>query len=92
MSNWMNEAGEPYMTHAQLAFEAALDEQDAIERAENHFYEDWGYEEDDVDPEDCEHGDASHSRKTDIWTCDICGTVIDDLEFIDGDWWPRYAG
>ena len=32
MSNYANEAGEPYMTAAALNFEAALDEQYAAER------------------------------------------------------------
>ena len=35
--------------------------------------DDDGYE-DDVDPEDCEHGDASQRRQG--WECDICGSLL----------------
>jgi hypothetical protein len=39
------------------------------------------YESDDVDPDDCEHGDASqHKRRG--WECDICGvplTMVTDV-------------
>ena len=42
MSNWMNEAGEPYMTAAQLAFEASLDEQSAYDRQFDDYYDDRG--------------------------------------------------
>lgn len=45
MSNWMNEAGEPYMTAAQLRFEAELDEQSWHERqADYYMNDDYGYE------------------------------------------------
>jgi hypothetical protein len=54
MSNYANEAGEPYMTAAQLNFEAALDEQYAEEawfdRQEAWDAEDeWDEDEDDLD-------------------------------------------
>lgn len=48
-SNWQNEAGEPYMTASQLAFEAALDEQSAMEQWEDRFYDEAPPED-----EDCE--------------------------------------
>jgi len=54
----MNEAGEPYMTAAQLRFEAELDEQSAHERMMDDFYDsdeyydDGFYEEDEVDEND----------------------------------------
>jgi hypothetical protein len=52
MSNYMNEAGEPYMTAAQLNFEAALDEQSAYERQ-------FDYDQyDDDDCGDCERSDC----------------------------------
>lgn len=73
----MNEAGEPYMTAAELRFEAALDEQYAYERAmdPDAYYGDYDYDPEDVDPEDCDHGDASCGRDGQ-WVCDICYTEI----------------
>jgi len=72
----MNEAGEPFMTAAELRFEAELDDYYAWERANDPdlFY---GYDEPeyDVDPEDCDHGDASCGRDGQ-WVCDICYTEI----------------
>lgn len=49
MSNWMNDEGEPYMTAAELRFEAELDEQSAAERYldDDQFF---GEEPEDCDP------------------------------------------
>lgn len=87
----MNEAGEPYMTAAQLRFEAELDDYYAWERANDPdlFY---NYDEVEVDPADCSHGDCSSTAETSIWECDICGDIVPTEQDENGEWWPRYAG
>jgi hypothetical protein len=83
MSNWQNEAGEPYMTAAELRFEAELDDMAAYERAmdPDAFYGDY---EPDVDPSTCKHEDVSYG----VWVdgpfaeCDLCGTETTNVRFV----------
>jgi hypothetical protein len=72
MSNWMNEAGEPYMTAAELRFEAALDEQAAYDRMADAFYADDEFAPCERNPELCEGGDLD--RTEDGAECAWCGT------------------
>lgn len=83
MSNYMNEAGEPYMTAAALRFEASLDEQYAYERMSDEFYNDFA-DEDYNDPDDCPHEDGTFLGSSLIgegdtrgdFRCDQCDTIV----------------
>jgi hypothetical protein len=68
MSNYANEAGEPYMTAAQLRFEAELDEQSAYERQFDDFYDN---EPADYYDECDECGDFALDTRTGV--CEDCG-------------------
>jgi hypothetical protein len=95
MSNYANEAGEPYMTAAQLNFEAALDEQSAYERQFDYDYAD--------DPEwECETacGEYADDKVNGRWLCQTCineGVEPDDDDFVmedqhlDGYWEDRLS-
>src|SRR4051812_4222137 len=69
MSNYANEAGEPYMTAAQLRFEAELDAQSAEER----YYDEADnlYGDEPEEGECCANGDLN--RVNGVWVCAWCG-------------------
>lgn len=87
MSNWMNEAGEPYMTAAQLRFEAELDEQSAYERQYDDFYDRDDYDEGEECP-DC----GDYGLDTQSGECAFCGYVMaeDEGPVMEDQWLDSY--
>lgn len=73
MSNYANEAGEPYMTAAALNFEAALDEQSAYERQFDYDF-DYDDEPEADDPHSCT--DNTSSEDGNVWRCDQCDHLL----------------
>jgi hypothetical protein len=74
MSDYFNEAGEPYMDAAAMRFEQELDAQSAAERFEESWYD---YEEPDVwckrcgeeghEAEDCDNEPEDYNEPEDAW-------------------------
>ena len=86
MSNYANEAGEPYMTAAALNFEAALDEQYAAER---YLDDDEFFGDEPEDGECCANGDRNRLHDG-TWVCSWCGEEDpesdDEPDFMEDQW------
>ena len=82
MSNYFNEAGEPLMDAAAMRYEMYLDS-----TYEPDPYDDYAYDEPEVDPEDCSHDDKTF-RSNGCVDCDICYMTIGTWDERDDEGWP----
>ena len=71
MSNYFNEAGEPLMDGAAMRYEMYLD---STYEPEPDYFLTYDVYREEIDPEDCDHGDFSYSRERWSATCDGCGS------------------